>query len=197
MSFIVLGIIGFIIIHLFDVAALKGIRRIKPLIWTAGCVLLVFAAIMVCINPAKFPYPVWVQVSGWIMLPGAMMLLLYSLFGNLPFRKTYLESGVGSELIKSGLYAIVRHPGIYGFGLLMLSLVLLSASKLMLVAGLVWLGIDIILIVLQDLIFFGRMFPGYTTYRHETPMLIPTWQSLSKYATDFTLKGLEGGGTSP
>jgi protein-S-isoprenylcysteine O-methyltransferase Ste14 len=191
MSFIVLGTTGFVIVHLFDVAALKGTPWIKPVIWITGCGLLAFAAILASIAPNRFYLPIWVKVSGWIMLPGAMTLLLYSLFGNLPFRETYLEKGVGSELVKSRLYAIVRHPGIYGSGLLVLSLVLLSASKLMLVAGLVWLGIDIILVVLQDLVFFGRMFPGYTTYRHETPMIIPNWQSLSRYATDFTLKDLD------
>ena len=191
MSFIVLGVIGFIIIHLFDVVALKGMRWMKPVVWTTGCILLGYAATMVCLSPDRFNLPAWASITGWLMLPGALTLLIYALFGNLPFRKTYLEKGVGSELIKNGLYAIVRHPGVYGFGLLLLSLVLLSASKLMLLAGLVWLGMDIILVVLQDLIFFGRMFPGYTTYRHETPMIIPTWQSLSRYATDFTLKSLD------
>jgi protein-S-isoprenylcysteine O-methyltransferase Ste14 len=191
MSLIVLGTIGFVTIHLFDVAALKGMRWIKPFIWTAGCLLLMFAAVMVCTDPAKISLPVWLSISGWIMLPGAIGLLMYSLFGNLPFRKTYLEKGVPNKLIKNGLYSIVRHPGIYGFGLLMLSLFLLSGSKLMLLAGLIWLAIDIILVVLQDLIFFGRMFPEYAIYRQETPMLIPTWRSLATYSTDFVLNSLD------
>ena len=187
---ILLGVAGFIIIHLFDFVALKEMRLVKPVIWTAGCVILSYAAFRSCLNPVRYSTPAWVHVCGWIMFPIALAFLTYTLFGSLPFKSTYLDKGVGSELVKTGLYGIVRHPGIYGFAGVMLSLFLLSTSKLMALAGLTWLTIDIILVIFQDIAVFGRMFPGYARYKKETPMLIPTWQSLARYASEFKLKDI-------
>jgi hypothetical protein len=32
----------------------------------------------------------------------------------------------------------------------------------------------------QDRVYFPELFPGYSQYRHETPMLIPTRESITK-----------------
>ena len=120
-----------------------------------------------------------------------MFQLLHSLFINLPFYKTYFKVGVSDELVTSGLYAIVRHPGVYGLGVALFSLVLVSQSRLMLYAALVWMAIDIIVVAIQDRFFFDRMFCGYADYRKNTPMLVPSWRSLARYATDIKLKDFD------
>lgn len=194
MSFILLGIAGFITIHLFDLASLTGMRRAKPVIWAAGSTMLSYASIKACLSNDRFQLPAWVSVVGWALLPVALAFLLYCLFGSLPFKRTYLQKGVGDQLIKTGLYGVVRHPGVYGFAAVMVSLFLLSTSKLMAVAAPIWLGTDIILVIFQDVAVFGRMFPGYADYRKETPMLIPTLQSLAGYAAEFKSKISTPGG---
>jgi protein-S-isoprenylcysteine O-methyltransferase Ste14 len=85
---------------------------------------------------------------------------------------------VGEKLVKTGTYALVRHPGVLWFGLLLFSLVLISRSQLLLVAAPVWLVIDVLYAWVQDRFFFERMFPGYGAYRAETPMFIPTRRSI-------------------
>jgi hypothetical protein len=134
-----------------------------------------------------------VQVCGWILLHAAIALLIYSLFGSLPFKNTYIEKGVGKHLVKTRLYGVVRHPGVYGFTAVMLSMFLLSTSKLMAIAGLIWLATDIVLVIFQDAVVFPRMFPGYAQYRKETPMFIPTRESIARFAAEFKSKDINKG----
>jgi len=61
----------------------------------------------------------------------------------------------------------------------MLSLVLVSGSKLLLIASPIWILLDILLVVIQDKFFLGRMFDGYESYRQETPILLPNRKSIS------------------
>jgi len=179
MTYIILGILGFLIIHFFDIVSLKRIPGAKPCTWILGSGLLVYSVIMLCLSSDKLPLPPWATWLGWVLLSISILLLLYSLFFNLPFRKTYVAAGVGDKLVKTGLYALVRHPGVHWFILLMLSLVLISGSKLLLIASPTWILLDIMLVVIQDKFFLGRMFEEYDSYRRETPMLLPNKKSIS------------------
>jgi len=191
MLYVLLGALGFPIFHLVDIAAIKRIVWAKPLAWITGCSLIVSSAILACLSSGKFILPLWVVTCGWILLMVSLSQLLHSLFINLPFYKTYFKVGVSDELVTSGLYAVVRHPGVYGLGVTLISLVLVSQSKLMLDAALGWMAIDLVVVAIQDRFFFDRMFCGYADYRKNTPMLVPSWRSLARYATDITLKSLD------
>lgn len=181
MIYIALGSLGFLIIHLLDVVSIKRIPGLKPFTLLVGNGLLVYAAIMVCLAPDKLPLPAWSSWLGWGLLPIALAMLIYSLFINLPFGKTYVAAGVGDKLVTSGLYALVRHPWLHWFILAMLSLILVSRSSLMLIAALIWVSLDIVLVAIQDRFFFGKMFAGYDDYRRQTPMLIPNRRSISAF----------------
>ena len=178
MTYIALGTIGFLIIHLFDFVSLRRIRLAKPLTWGVGSILLGYSVVMASLTGSRLLLPTWSIWLGWLLLAVSLSLLIYSLFINLPFRKTYITAGVSERLITTSLYALVRHPGVYGFILLMLSLVLVSGSSLMLIAAPTWIFLDILLVVIQDRFFFGRMFPEYSRYRQETPMLLPNKKSV-------------------
>jgi protein-S-isoprenylcysteine O-methyltransferase Ste14 len=153
----------------------------KPLTVLVGNGLLVFSTIMLCLSPDKLVLPAWSSWLGWGLLPIAVSMLIYSLFINLPFDKTYVATGVGDKLITSGFYALVRHPWVHGFTLLMVALILVSRSSLMLIAAPIWVLLDIILVAIQDRFFFGRMFADYENYRRQTPMLIPNRRSISAF----------------
>ncbi len=178
MTYIALGILGFLIIHLFDFVSLKRIPLAKPLTWGVGSGLLGYGMVMVSLTGDRLPLPTWSIWLGWLLLIISLLLLIYSLFIKLPFHKTYVTTGIGDKLITTALYALVRHPGVYGFILLMLSLILVSRSSLMLIAAPIWIVLDILLVVIQDRFFFGKMFPGYSRYRQETPMLLPNRKSV-------------------
>jgi len=181
MIYVATGSLGFLIIHLFDIVSLKRIPGAKPFTWSFGVGLLAYSVIMICLAPDKLPLPIWATWLGWVLLPVSLFLLIYSLFVSLPFRRTYIATGVGDKLITNGLYALVRHPWIHCFALLLLSLILVSRSSLLLIASPAWILLDILLAVVQDKFFFGRMFDKYDNYRRETPMLVPNRRSINAF----------------
>ncbi len=181
MLYIALGSLGLLITYLFDIVSLKRVPGIKPATWLAGNGLLVYSVIMACLAPDKLPLPLWSTWLGWALLSVSLSMLIYSLFINLPFRKTYIATGGEDKLITGGLYTLVRHPGVHWFILVILSLILASRSSLMLIASPIWILLDILLVVIQDKFFFGRMFVGYDTYSRETPMLVPNRRSISAF----------------
>jgi len=181
MIYIAIGCLGFLIIHLFDIVSLKRVPAAKPFTWTLGSGLLLYALTMVCLQKDQLLLPTWSAWLGWALLAISFSLLIYSLFINLPFRKTYIITGVGDKLITTGLYALVRHPGVLWFILVMLSLLLISRSGLLLVAAPIFILLDIGLVIIQDKLFLGRMFAGYADYRRQTPMLVPNRQSLNTF----------------
>ncbi|MCX6003484.1 MAG: hypothetical protein NTX46_03530 [Chloroflexi bacterium] len=181
MIYIVTGILGFLTLHLFDFFSLKRIPLLKPLVWALGSGLLVYAFFKVCLAPDKLALPLWLIGLGWGLLSLSLLSLLYSLFINLPFRKTYVATGVGDKLIKTGLYALVRHPGVPSFIALVLSLVLVSRSSQLLIAAPMFILLDIVLVIIQDRFVFTRMFTGYDRYQKETPMLVPNRRSMRAF----------------
>jgi len=186
MIYVALGILGFIVVHLFDIVSLKRIPAgVKPGVWIVGSGLLAYSLIMLCLQSNALPLPIWSTWLGWGLLTLSLFLLIYSLFINLPFRKTYVATGVGDKLITTGLYSLARHPGVMWFVLFMLSLILVSKSGLLLIAAPIFILLDVVLVIVQDKIFFIRMFDGYKQYQQETPMLVPNRQSLNTF-----IKGL-------
>ena len=181
MIYVAVGIFGFIVIHFFDIVSLKRIRGAKPVTWVVGSGLLVYSLIMMSLAPDRLPLPMWSTWLGWGLLLVALLVLIYSLFINLPFRKTYITIGVGDKLITTGLYALVRHPGVHWFTLALIALVLVSRSVLLLIAAPILILLDILLVFVQDRFFFGRMFDGYDNYRRVTPMFLPNWQSVNAF----------------
>jgi protein-S-isoprenylcysteine O-methyltransferase Ste14 len=188
MIYIVLGGLGFLVIHLLDIAAIKRLPALKPLTLLVGNGLVVFSIVMVCLAPDKLALPAWTGWLGWGLLPVALFMLIYSLFINLPLGRTYFASGVG-PLVTRGLYALVRHPWVYGLVLLLVALVLVSKSSLMLIAAPIWVLLDIALVAIQDRFLFGRMFADYDNYRRQTPMLIPNRRSLSAFINSLKRSG--------
>ena len=197
MFYIVLGAAGFLVIHLFDLASLKRLPLAKPVTWGLGSALLVYATVGACLSGDTLPLPAWSTWLGWGLLAGSLTLLIHTLFINLPFGKTYINTGVGDRLVTTGLYALVRHPWLHSFALVLLSLLLVSHSSLLLVAAPVWLALNVPLIVIQDRYVFGRMFPGYKEYRQRTPMLWPNRKSIKAFIGQFNfsqeVNNLRGG----
>ena len=162
MVYIGIATIGFVVTHLFDIVSIKRIPAgLKPITWFVGSGLLAYSLLMLCLAPDKLPLRAWSFWLGCVLLAMSIIPLIYSLFINLPFRKTYIETGVGDKLIKTGMYTLVRHPGVIWFIPFMLSLILVSRSSLLLIAAPIFIFLDVVLVIMQDKFFFVRMFDGY------------------------------------
>ena len=181
MLYISIGVLGFLLLHIFDIVSLKRIPGAKPCTWIVGSGLLVYSLTMLWLKADTLPLPIWSTWLGWGLLSISLSLLIYSLFINLPFRKTYVATGVGDKLVTTGLYALVRHPGVHWFTLILLSLVLVSKSSLLLIATPIFILLDIVLVAIQDKFIFGRMFESYDRYRRETPMFLPNRKSVNTF----------------
>ena len=181
MFYIALGCFGFLAIHLFDIVSMKKWPAVKSVTWILGTGLLVYALTWLSLHSDRLTIPVWSTWLGWSLFLTSFPMLIYALFVNLPFHKTYVAAGVGDRLITTGLYTLVRHPGVYWFSLALLSLVLVSKSSRLLAAAPVFVLLDIVLVIIQDKFFFTRMFLGYARYQQTTPMLIPNRQSIRAF----------------
>lgn len=182
MIYIAAGILGLIIIHIFDIVSSRKISSgVKPCVWIMGSGLLGYSIVMLCLESNILPLPLWVTWLGWGLLTLSLFLLVYSLFINLPFHKTYIATGTGDKLVKSGFYALVRHPWIHCFTLVLVSLILVSKSSLLLIAAPIFILLDVVLVIVQDKFFFVRMFDGYRQYQQETPMLVPNRRSINAF----------------
>lgn len=193
MTYIAVGCLGFLTIHLADIFSLRKVPGAKPLSWLIGVGLLVYAITMLSLAPGKLPLPEWLIWPGAALLALSFWLLVYSLFVNLPFNKTYVATGSGDRLITSGLYALVRHPGLHWFVLVLTALVLVSRSEMMLVAAPIFAAIDVALVLVQDRFIFERMFEDYPRYRRTTPMLVPNRRSLNAFINSFKAARAIGG----
>jgi protein-S-isoprenylcysteine O-methyltransferase Ste14 len=177
MVYILLGCLAFLIAFFFDLVALKGISHLKQAVGLVFVLLFGFALSMVCLKGDRFHLPYWLSWAGWPLLALSSGLLIYSIFLEIPFKQTYATTGVGDKLVKTGTYALTRHPGVLWFGLSLLALLAISRSVLLLTAALPWFFLDVAWVWIQERFFFSRMFPGYEQYKRETPMLIPTRES--------------------
>ncbi|MBA7684139.1 hypothetical protein ES703_92529 [subsurface metagenome] len=178
-SAVLVGVVGFIIAYFFDWVSLKRIPGGKQIIGFLFIALEGYALFLACWEVSRFWLPVGVVTLGWLFLPISVALFIYSLFIEIPLAKTYRDAGVGDQLIRTGTYALVRHPGVLWYALFLLSLMFTTRSITLLVAAPVWVLMDVLYVVIQERFFFDRMFPGYKEYKRRTPMLIPTRTSIS------------------
>ena len=178
MNYVAIGILGFLVGYLSDWAALKGIRGAKPVLTVTSYTLIVYSLVMLCLASDRISLPLWLTFLGVVTLGLSCFLLVYALFINLPFRRTYITDGGRLSLVRTGMYALVRHPGVLWWGLLLISLILVSRSKLLLFTAPLWMALDVLWVVIQEKFLFNQMFDGYEGYRRETPMLIPNGKSI-------------------
>ncbi|HOG47484.1 MAG TPA: methyltransferase [Anaerolineae bacterium] len=180
MAPILLGVAGFMLAFVFDWTSWRRVAYLKPIAGLATVATCVTALAWVLADPARYNWPGWTALAGWPLTVAGGLLLVYSLFIEIPFTQTYARQGVGNHLITTGTYALTRHPGVLWLGLGLLGLTLVSRGRLMLLAGIVWFVVDALYAWLQEVLLFDKMFPSYGDYRNRTPMLLPTAKSLAR-----------------
>jgi len=190
--YITLGALGFVVAPLFEVFSLKGVGWLKHGVGALALGLVSYATVVVCLSAERLHLPGWVDPVGWVLLAVALLLLVYSLFIDIPAHESYVGVSTGRVPVKTGTYALVRHPAVLWYGLLLVSLILVSKARLLLIAAPVWFLMDVLYVVVQDRFLFAKMFVGYDAYRRETPMLIPTKRSVSA-----CLRSISTGGVVP
>ena len=184
-----MGILGFLVGYSTELPAINKFRALKPAAWVASFGLLGCAMVMVCLNTSRFVLPGWLTFVGWGFLPLASMLLFYTLVLELPFRRTFGGSPSSTDLVTTGTYALVRHPTVLWFLLILAFMLLATRSFVLLVAMPIWFALDVGWVLLQERSSLARNFPNYATYKRTTPFLIPNRRSLTAFLRSFRLAG--------
>ena len=183
MTGLVLGAASFLLVFWVDVVSLRGMRFLKPVLWVASIALFVSGLVLAVLEPGRFELPAPVNGVGWVLAALSAALLAYSLFFEIPFATAYIRTGKPSRLVTSGTYALCRHPGVLWLSVLLAGVFLASGSPWVLAALPVWVGLDVLYVVLQEKLFFLPLFGAdYREYQGRVPMLIPTSRSARECA---------------
>ena len=180
MRYILIGTIAFVFFFFFDTYTLKNKGVKKKIFGVMGLVTLIYSAVMVTVISPKMYFPLPLRIVAFVLWLVITFLLIYSLFLELPFVKTYGKVQHSSELVDTGTYALCRHPGVLWFGFLFLFLFCTTGAVLLIPGGIIWTSVDVLYVYLQEKVFFYKLFAEYKTYIKTTPMLIPTKASIKK-----------------
>lgn len=180
MIYVALGVGGFLIAMFFDHPRIERIRWAKLTIGVVAFGLLGYALVMAAAHPDRFDFVRAVSYVGWVLAVIFFLLFLYSVFIEIPFSKAYLGKGRESSVVKTGTYALTRHPGVIWYALMLVFLTLATGSKILAYASPIWILMDVVWVYLEDRFYFVKTILGYDQYKKEVPMLIPTAQSLRR-----------------
>ena len=183
MAGLALGAAAFLLIFWVDAVSLQKMRLVKPLLWLAGIALSVAGLVVTVREPPRVRLPAPVSVAGWALGAVCTALFVYSLFVEIPFASAYVQKGMPSRLVTEGTYALCRHPGVLWLAGLLAGVFLASGSLWMLAALPLWIGLDVLYVVLQERLYFVRIFGDeYRQYQCTVPMLVPTSHSVGECA---------------
>lgn len=166
--------------YLFDLYTLKNKRLLKVIFGLGGLGLFLYAVYEVYKNSLIVELPYTLRLSFLILFILFVLLLLYSLFLEVPFKKTYGKKEHNMDLVDTGTYALCRHPGVLWFALVFITFFLGTGRSDLFLAGAVWTVMDIFYVVLQEVTIFPKMFKDYGKYQETTPFLRPTIQSIKR-----------------
>lgn len=179
MGYLILGSIGFVFLTIFDLNRIKRWHGIFKTFFLVGISLIGLSTISLYFIPVTvFSPPFWLAGFFYIFATISASLMFYALFGALPFKKTYVEDKT-NQTIDTGVYALCRHPGVWGFFMMYLFLFLATGNFLFLVACILWTALDIIHVWIQDVYFFPKTLHGYKAYQQSTPFLLFNAESFS------------------
>lgn len=169
MNWIYLGCTAFILLTLFDLNKIYKWHAFLNILFPLSIALLIYALfriLMIHDQSQVFTSNVWFYA---LVLIGAIEQV-YALFFALPANKTYVSLN-DIQVIDTGLYALCRHPGVWGFIIMAIGFVFATGSCLVLWAALFWTSFDLLHIWIQDRFIFPISITGYQDYRLRVPFL--------------------------
>jgi len=170
------GCLAFFLMLIFDLNKVKLRNRYLNFSFFLGFLILLLSSLAIVLIDSNIQnWNAWNWVTGSLAL-AFLILLIYGLFGAIPFKKTYIDYK-RNTVVYEGMYALCRHPGVMWFFFFYLLLALTLGSNLMLMAALVWTCMNLIYVYIQDRWIFPMILENYQAYKKEVPFLIPNLAS--------------------
>lgn len=185
MGYLVLGCIGFLFLYIFDYNKVKRIHEVFNSFFIIGISIIGYASLSLFIMSTQaFSLGFWLTGTFYVLSVVSALFMFYALFGALPFKSTYVI-GKSNQTVDTGMYALCRHPGVWGFFFMYFFMYLARGDIMILYACILWTFMDIIHVWIQDVYFFPKTLSGYLTYQETTPFLLFNKQSLKRCMTTF------------
>ena len=178
MLWLAIGVIGFGTGYIIEVVPRARLGALRPVLWAVSFGVILSAMTLAALFTDRYSSSTWLTVLGWALLPVGASLMLYTLLLELPFGPTFLKASRQPGLVRTGTYALVRHPTVLWYLLLVVSLTLASRSVALQIAAPVWVALDIVWILIQEKVSLPRTFSEYPAYKETTPMLLPNRRSV-------------------
>ena len=180
--YLLIGLLGFAFMAGADWATYKKIPFLKPVLWFLIIPVFSYAIVMAWIDTTRFDLPHIVSTVAWVPLLFFFGLFIYSLYVEIPLKRTYIDSPQPTKVVTDGTYSLCRHPAALWFGVWVASAVLASRSVTLAVAAPVWIAAYIGCMFWEErLSCLGDFGDDYKRYQETTPMLIPTLTSISRF----------------
>ncbi len=179
------ALIGFYLLIHADIS--PNDRASKAKAWTRGAG---YALVAVALGLLVFaPHPSWplasapgresnlpiavaLRIALVVLALVSALLLVWSVFLEISYHRRRLGLDVEAT-VREGSYSLCRHPGFWWFSFFALSVGFLRGMDLYFFTVSLMIGLDLLLIVIQDKYAFPRLFSGYDAYRKEVPFLFP------------------------
>jgi len=184
MKYLVLGCLGFGFLYVFDYNKVKSFSKVLNVFFPLGITSLAYSTVsLLLITTKSFMVPFYLSLLFYFLALISAIFLFYALFGALPFKSTYVD-GNSTSVIDTGIYALCRHPGVWGLFLMYLFLFLASGKWILLYSCIVWTLMDILHVWVQDQFFFPKTLVGYQEYQKNTPFLILNAKSIKNFKSN-------------
>ena len=181
MIYLGIGIIGFLMLLLFDICSLGKKSLMKYFFGVSGFLLIAVSSIFLVFTKSDASFPLSLRIISLVLAVLSFILLIYSVF--IEVGKNTYEYENHNRLITTGTYALSRHPGVLWFLFFYIFLAVCFQNYLILYVGLAWTVMNIIYVSVQEKYIFSKLFDNYSNYIQTTPMIFPSYESLEKCIT--------------
>lgn len=166
-----LAAIGFLLLMLADFLRVKGGRGV-PVLQAVGYLMVGAALGLLAAGQGANPSGTLFSILAILTALASGGLLLWSVFFELALagRKGKIKPG---ETYSGGSYGLCRHPGFWWFCLLAASIGALRGFCENFFTIFLMIGLDLLLIFIQDRYTFPKVFRGYDEYKKSVPFLFP------------------------
>ena len=175
------GIIGFLMLLLFDICSLSKKSLMKYFFGVSGFLLIAGSSVLLVFTKSNVSFPLSLRLISLVLAVLSIGLLIYSVF--IEVGKNTYEYENHNSLITTGTYALSRHPGVLWFLFFYIFTAIYFQNHLVLYAGLTWTVMNIIYVFVQEKYIFSKLFDNYSNYIQTTPMIFPSYKSLEKCIT--------------
>ena len=184
MVYIIIGLIAFVFYFIYDINSIRWENRIAHTLFFAGTCMLTLCTILMIVSACTEKNEN-VFRSGYtcifaVLSAVCLFLMVYSLFFALPFDETYVKTDSKPKVCDTGMYAICRHPGVLWFCLFYFFMAVALRDITFIMSSTVYSLCNIAYGLFEDCYIFPKRFEDYDRYKKETPMFIPTPQSIKK-----------------